>query len=858
MSNANTKPSLQRKSSVHYDFLGNSEMVKLITKFDWAKTSLGKIESWPASVRTAIGMMLQSPVPIILLWGQEGYTVYNDAYSEFAGGRHPQLLGQTIVEAWPEIADFNSNVLRQVLTGKTLSYKDQALTLYRHNLPEEVSMDLNYSPILGEDDRPAGVMSIVVETTGRVDAELKQKQAEATLRTERERLHSLFMEAPALIAVMRGPNHIFELANPLYLKLVGNRPILGKPIRKALPELEGQGIYKLLDGVYKTGQAYVGDDVLVSLVDGNGELAERYFTFIYQASHDADGRIDGILLHAVDVTEQVKARKQIEDQNKVLEMITSGASLPEALEFLIRTIEKRSSVGMKASILLLTEDQQHLRHGAAPSLPQAYNKAIDGIAIGPDVGSCGTAAYTKKPIMVTDIEHDPHWKNYNELAKQYHLAACWSTPIFSTKQEVIGTFSMYYPEQRTPRDDDKQVIQFATRTAALIIERKKVEEELWETERRFRFVVQNATDIITVFDKDGFIKYQSPSITRVLGHKPRERTDANIFDSALVHPEDKNAKQAFLRKLVNAKPDTQLHGEFRMWHADGSWRNIDAVGINLLHIPQLNGIILSSRDITDRKRSDEAFRESEIQKEALIRINRTKDEFIAMASHQLRTPATAVKQYIGILLNGIAAPLTSDQQRFLQTAYNSNERELRIINELLKTAQIDSDKYQLDPEVHNITELIQSYITELKPTLETKQQTIFLRAPKDKLSIQVDPTEIGLVFSNLLENASKYSAAGTNITVSIKTKRQFAEISIADKGVGIDKADQERIFDRFTRVNNELSDTVNGSGLGLYWVKQIVELHKGDIKLTSTLGKGSTFTVRLPLTSADKLQESSD
>jgi PAS domain S-box-containing protein len=847
MSTVDTQSPSIRKSKVAYDFLGKSKMANLIIKYDWSKTSLGPISTWSISVRTAVGMMLQSPVPIILLWGNDGYTIYNDAYSGFAGGRHPRLLGQTVVEAWPEVADFNRNVMVQCLNGKTLSYKDQPLTLYRHNQPEEVSMDLNYSPILGDDSTPVAVMAIVVETTSRVNAEEKQIHAEADLRAERERLHSLFMEAPAIIAVLRGPRHIYEMANPLYLQLVGNRQILGKSIHEALPELAGQGIYELLDDVYKTGKSYIGNEIAVNVKQGNGRLEEVYVNFIYQASHDANGKIDGILIHAIDVTDQVKARKHTEDQNKVLEMITSGASLPDALEFLILTIEKQASFGMRATVLLLSDDQQHLIHGAAPSLPQSYNKAIDGIAIGPNVGSCGSAAFTKKPVIVSDTMHDEHWKDFRDLARRYHLAACWSSPILSSKQEVIGTFAMYYPETRTPSEGDKQVIQFATRTAALIIERKKVEEELWETERRFRFVVQNATDIITVFDKSGIVKYQSPSITRVLGHKPRNRQDANIFDSALVHPDDKKAKQAFLRKLVNAKPDTQLQGEFRMIHADGSWHDIEAIGINLIHIPQLNGIILSSRDITDRKRSDEAFRESEIQKEALMRINRTKDEFIAMASHQLRTPATAVKQYIGILLNGIVEPLTPVQQSYLQTAYDSNERELRIINELLKTAQIDSDKYQLDPEVHNIASLITSCIEELKPTFQTRQQTIVLQVPADELSIQVDPTEMSLVFSNLLENASKYSEIGTKITVTVKTKGQFAELSISDKGVGIDKADQTRIFDRFTRIDNELSDTVNGSGLGLYWVKQIVELHKGSIKLSSTPGKGSKFTVRLPL-----------
>jgi PAS domain S-box-containing protein len=161
---------------------GGGELGELIRRHDWSSTSLGSIETWPQSLRTVTEMLLLSPVPIVLLWGQDGIMIYNDAYSVFAGNRHPQLLGSKVREGWNEIADFNDNVMRTGLAGKTLAYRDQELTLERHGRPEPVWMNLDYSPVLDESGTPAGVIAIVVETTDRILAERRLRDSEQRFR----------------------------------------------------------------------------------------------------------------------------------------------------------------------------------------------------------------------------------------------------------------------------------------------------------------------------------------------------------------------------------------------------------------------------------------------------------------------------------------------------------------------------------------------------------------------------------------------------------------------------------------------------------------------------------------------------
>src|SRR6202051_5206793 len=147
------------------------ELAALIRRFDWAKAGLGPLATWPQSLKTVTEPLLRSPVPIVLLWGEDGVMIYNDAYSGFAGARHPHLLGSKVREGWPEVADFNDHVMKVGLGGGTLSYRDQELTLHRHDRPEQVWMNLDYSPVLNEAGQPAGVIAIVVETTQRAGAE---------------------------------------------------------------------------------------------------------------------------------------------------------------------------------------------------------------------------------------------------------------------------------------------------------------------------------------------------------------------------------------------------------------------------------------------------------------------------------------------------------------------------------------------------------------------------------------------------------------------------------------------------------------------------------------------------------------
>lgn len=283
-------------------FLGHDgPLARLIRDFDWGRTALGRVETWSQPLRTATALLIQSPVPIVMLWGEPGVMIYNDAYSVFAGHRHPSLLGSNVREGWPEVADFNDNVMKVGLAGGTLAYQDQELTLHRKGYAEQVWMNLDYSPVLDEGGRPAGVIAIVIETTDRVLAERRNRE-------EFSRLQSLFAQAPTFMAMLSGPEHRFTMVNPEYRKLIGDRDVLGLSVREALPEVGEQGFFDLLDHVRMSGEAInrVSQPILLQR-SGHGPLEKRFVDFVYQPIRDDLGAIAHIFVQGSDVTERVRA-----------------------------------------------------------------------------------------------------------------------------------------------------------------------------------------------------------------------------------------------------------------------------------------------------------------------------------------------------------------------------------------------------------------------------------------------------------------------------------------------------------------------------------------------------------------------
>lgn len=234
-----------------------------------------------------------------------------------------------------------------------------------------------------------------------------------------------------------------------------------------------------------------------------------------------------------------------------------------------------------------------------------------------------------------------------------------------------------------------------------------------------------------------------------------------------------------------------------------------------------------------------------VQKERAVEL--AKDELLSLASHQLRTPATGVKQYVGMVLQGFAGDVSDEQVMLLEKAYASNERQLRIINEILHLAKIDSGRIVLARQKIDLGELVSDIVNEQKPDIEAAHHSLKLQTPSRPLIVNADAHMLRMAIENVLSNAIKYTHPGGTIDVQVAKSQGKASIAVKDSGIGIRAGDLGKIFRQFSRLPNEMSQRVEGTGIGLYLAKHLVELHKGVIRVESQPGEGSTFTIALPL-----------
>jgi signal transduction histidine kinase len=300
------------------------EMRRLVREHDWARTPLGAVEGWPETLRLAVDMVLGSGFPQMVLWGPELAQVYNDAYGRLAGDKHPAALGQPLRDFWPQLWAVNGPLFERAWRGETVHLENAR---YEFSLDgertEERFYTSSYSPIHDADGAVVGLFVTLVETTLVVRTQEMQADRERLVRElqrERNRLEDVFRQAPTFLAILHGPEHVFQLVNDAYYQVVGHRDLIGKRAAEAIPEVIEQGFIGLLDEVLRTGKPFIGRELPVMLQrEAGGALEERFLDFVYQPLTEADGSRAGIVAHGSDVTDQVLARRKVEEVNIQLE-----------------------------------------------------------------------------------------------------------------------------------------------------------------------------------------------------------------------------------------------------------------------------------------------------------------------------------------------------------------------------------------------------------------------------------------------------------------------------------------------------------------------------------------------------------
>jgi PAS domain S-box-containing protein len=535
------------------------------------------------------------------------------------------------------------------------------------------------------------------------------------------------------------------------------------------------------------------------------------------------------------VSRDIKERRREIDfragQHDVLEMIATGASLDAVLTHLVRLVEQHTD-GLSCSIALLEEDGVHVRSGAAPSLPEALRRAIDGEAIGPGASPCGTAMYLGTPVIVTDFLVDPRWENYRQRASIYGVRACWTTPILSAAKKVLGAFAMYYVEPRGPLPGERRLVEVAANISRIAIEHERAEEALRRSEERNRAILRANPDWMFILNGDGvFLDYYAKDPTELLA-PPQVFLGKTI--RAVLPPQVCSAlTNAIAGALASDEP---VKFEYAI-ESDHSQRFYEACVVRC----DADKVLSIVRDITDRKRAEV---DAAIQRRELAHLSRvaTLGELSGAIAHELSQPLAAV------LSNAQAArrllahdPADVAEVRAALDDIIANDRRAGAVIErlrvLLRKGESAFEPLDLNDVTQEALDLTHSDFLARRISVTTRLTPSIPMVSGDR--VQLQQVLLNLVL-NACESMSTTEVDGRHLTVTTAVDDGFVQMSIVDRGVGIPEEHLDKVFEPFVTFRE------HGLGLGLAISRSIVIAHGGRLVAENNADRGATFRCFLP------------
>ncbi len=432
-----------------------------------------------------------------------------------------------------------------------------------------------------------------------------QKQAELQLAASERRLRAIIDNEPECVKLLAEDGSLLDM-NPAGLRMLE---------ADSLEQIRNHSIYPLVAKAHRRAFHVLTDKVFAG---GSGMLAfevvglkggQRWLETHASPLRDDTGTVIALLGITRDITAKKQSELLAEGERQVLELIAASAPLATVLDALARLLEQQADDCL-ASILLLDADGMHLRHGSGPSLPDAYNRAIDGGAIGPSAGSCGTAAFRAEQVIVEDIANDPLWADYRELALGHGLRACWSMPLLDAVDKVLGTFAIYCRQPSRPNERHLQLIAATANIGVIAITHDRYAQSLREGEERLRLALDAAQ--MGTFDWD-IVRdciVWSRWLEKLWGYAPGEFDDSYHAFIARVHPDDQSGLEADIARCIS-NHETHKY-EFRVVWPDGSIHWIFARGEFTYGVDsqpmRMRGVML---EITASKLAEKKLRESE-------------------------------------------------------------------------------------------------------------------------------------------------------------------------------------------------------------------------------------------------------
>jgi PAS domain S-box-containing protein len=793
-------------SDTRYPFLAEGgEIASLIHQFDWAKTSIGPLPSWPGSLKSLVAIILRAKVPMILLWGEDGVMIYNEGYAEFAGERHPVSLGSNVREYWPEVAEFNANVLKVVLGGGTLGYRDQHLVVERNGSPEDVWLNLDYSPVPDENGVPAGVLAIVKDTTQRVRTEQRLRIAQEAggigtfewypqtgmldVSDEYRRIWGLAPDLVVTDKLLVGLLHPDDRASSGPAKLSQSNPLDYVEYRRIDP---------------KTGE--------VRWIARRGEVVS--------SAESGHRRFIGI---AFDITDRKAAETAFREGEArwrgLFEQMQEGFFVGEVM---------RDHQGLIHDFRFVEVNPAFERHSGVPA-ESALGRSVRDVI----------------PAISDDV-----FEAYAEVV---------NTGVAQVFEVQVAALDARWFEVRARKAGPD-------RFAALFVDissRKIAEQAVAESEARFRILAQSMPNHVWTASPDGLLDWFNDRVYRYSG-MPVGTLDGDSW-GAIVHPDDINdAAEAW---AAARHTGDQYQTEFRLRRHDGAYRWHITRAVSLRdRSGKIEKWIGTNTDIQEQKIAEAALAElaATLEQRVEARTSELVQTQDALRQSQKMESIGNLTGGVAHDFNNLLQVISGNLQLLINEVPGNERAEQRIQNAMAGVARgsklasqlLAFGRQPLAPKVVNIGRLVRNLDDILRRSLGEAIEIETIVAG-GLWNTHIDPGNVENAILNLAINArdamngsGKLTIETGNAYLDAKYTEAYADVppgqyvllAVTDMGSGMSPETLEKVFEPFFTTKPE----GRGTGLGLSMVYGFVKQSGGHIKIYSELGHGTTIKLYLP------------
>ena len=784
------------------------------------------------------GIFEQSPLALSVLKGRD--LVIESANDNILKiwGKTDSVIGLPLVEALPELkGQVFLAILDDVLETGNPYYAYETKAIQIHNGERvEVYVDFVYAPLVDEAGKVTSVLVSAIDVTQRALSGQREQQLNEELMAANEELtaineelmssqqsledlndeleervntrtqelaeseagfRNMVIQAPVAISLLSGRDLIVQTANEGILELWGKgESVIGKKLAVALPELVGQPFLKILDDVYTSGKAFHGNEYMAR-INRNNQLHDYYFNFVYHPLKNTDGATESIMVVATEVTDQITARKKTETSehrlNRMVMTAPIGMTVLRGKDLVIEIANKNM-----LSIWNRTAEQV-VGKELMVAFPELHNQPFPGML--------REVLETGKQLSFEEMGVDVASLDGKGLVRHYVNFSY--DPLFDLDGNVDAILA----------------------TVMNITERVEARNELLQLQERSRLAV-NAAQLGT-FDMDlkkGILDWDNRC--RELFGIYHDNPVTYDYDFVYgLHPDDRERVQ---NVIADCMDKSISNGDY-----DVDYRTVGFSDKQVRWVRAKGKVFFDDADVPVR------FVGAVLDITAQKQDEQRKNDFIAMVSHELKTPLTSLKAYVQMLM--IKARKGDDN--FTEGALDKVNKQVKkmtvLINGFLNVSRLEAGKIYLEKKDFNIDELIQQTVEEITLTTHSHQ---IIYTHSESVVIHADYDKIGQVINNFLSNAAKYSPKGRQIEIACSSITGMVQVSVKDDGIGISQHDQEKLFARFYRVDNQDTKTISGFGIGLYLCAEIIRRHDGLIWVESEMGKGSTFYFSLPIT----------